>query len=95
MTATQGGGGIFIDDGYLEVLNGSEIRGNVVNQGSSSGGGIFLASGEVTINNSAITNNRARRAGGGIEAIDGKAKCQDRPPAPACWPSPRPAHRSR
>ncbi len=45
-----------------------------------------------------VETDAAQRLDGavtGIDVGDGEAKCQGKPPAPAGWPSPRPACRSR
>jgi hypothetical protein len=64
--ANRGGGGIF-NEGSL-TLNRCVVTGNVASGESGSGGGIFNASeASLTLIDTDIIDNRANRAGGGIE----------------------------
>ncbi len=64
----QGGGGVFNAGGTVNILNGATISDNVANGSAGSGGGILNdASGELNVDDSAISGNTANRAGGGIE----------------------------
>jgi hypothetical protein len=69
--ADDGGGGIFQNTGGTLTISGSvSIVNNVADGAAGSGGGIHsLATVEVT--GSEIADNRANRAGGGIEAASG------------------------
>ncbi|WP_411846896.1 choice-of-anchor Q domain-containing protein [Roseibacillus persicicus] len=70
--ADQGGGGVFNAGGVVDITLSTLIDLNVADGTSGSGGGILNdAGGTVTITNSTITNNRANRAGGGIEDNSG------------------------
>ncbi|BAO56399.1 T9SS type A sorting domain-containing protein [Nonlabens marinus] len=70
-----GGGGIFAEDGAGSVIinEGTTIDANLASGAQGSGGGILMATGTtLTINGTAgspvvISNNRASRAGGGLE----------------------------
>ena len=70
-----GGGGIFAEDGNGSVIinEGTTISGNLATGTQGSGGGILMATGTtLTINGTVadpvvISNNRASRAGGGLE----------------------------
>ena len=71
--ATNGGGGIFNNAGELVVVAGS-IGDNVADGLSGSGGGIFNADGgSLEVYGTAINENVANRAGGGIEDASGAA----------------------
>ncbi|MBK1833619.1 beta strand repeat-containing protein [Roseibacillus ishigakijimensis] len=64
----QGGGGLFNEAGSIEVRNSSVLDGNIADGTSGSGGGILNNNGGIlTVTNSTLQNNRANRAGGGIE----------------------------
>lgn len=70
------GGGIFINDGILEMENNSNISYNfagLTDGGFKQGGGIYIASGTVNINSStaSVCNNTATDNGGGIYAAGG------------------------
>ena len=58
------GGGIFIDTGAVVAINRCLIDSNKSN-GNEYGGGIFNQ-GQLTLNNSTITNNDANNGGGGL-----------------------------
>lgn len=65
--ADQGGGGIFNDGGILVVTN-STLRNNRAEGDAGSGGAILIAPGSTAeINGGLLENNRASRAGGGVE----------------------------
>ncbi len=68
--ADQGGGGIFNDGGALTV-RGSKVLDNVASGTSGSGGGIISLAGSLTVSDTALSGNVARRAGGGIEVANG------------------------
>ncbi|TWU58392.1 CHRD domain-containing protein [Rubripirellula reticaptiva] len=70
--AANGGGGLFNNGGDLQI-SGATIDGNVADGSSGSGGGILNLGGSLTVINTAITDNTANRAGGGIEVTDGSA----------------------
>ena len=65
----DGGGGVF-SQGRL-VVNAATIDGNQANGTTGRGGGILNLGAVTTIENSTVSNNTARRAGGGIEVVDG------------------------
>ena len=70
--ADDGGGGIFNNGGTLSVANMTQVSGNIADGTAGSGGGIFnAAGGSLTVANSTISDNRANRAGGGIEDASG------------------------
>ncbi|MFD1016549.1 choice-of-anchor Q domain-containing protein [Winogradskyella rapida] len=69
--ADDGGAGIFNNGGTLIVQNGTVITNNVADGTSGSGGGLLSIGGAVMVEDASITNNRANRAGGGIELADG------------------------
>lgn len=69
--ADDGGGGIFNNGGTLVVGGGSSLFANVADGDAGSGGGILTIGGTVSIENSTISDNRANRAGGGIEDASG------------------------
>ena len=68
--AHDGGGGIFNNGGDV-VIDSVEIAGNIADGSSASGGGILSTAGTIMISGGMISGNRANRAGGGIEIIDG------------------------
>ena len=70
--ADNGGGGIFNNGGSVFV-NDSSLSGNVADGDSGSGGGALSVAGVLRFDNSTIIDNRASRAGGGVEVIDGRA----------------------
>ena len=70
--ADNGGGGIFNNGGSVFV-NNSSLTGNVADGDSGSGGGALSVAGVLRFDNSTIIDNRASRAGGGVEVIDGRA----------------------
>jgi CSLREA domain-containing protein len=66
----QGGGGLFNGvDGTL-ILHNTEVRANRATVRMGNGGGIFN-SGTLLVHGGSITDNRAARAGGGIENFAG------------------------
>ena len=68
----NGGGGIFNNGGTLVISAMSVIDGNIADGTAGSGGGIFNElGGTLSIENSTLSNNRANRAGGGIEDNSG------------------------
>ncbi|MAZ26149.1 MAG: nuclease [Cytophagaceae bacterium] len=69
--ADNGGGGIFNNGGTLSVVNNTMISGNMATGASGSGGALFSTAGDVTVLGSTLFNNRANRAGGAIEIIEG------------------------
>ena len=71
-SADNGGGGIFNNGGSVFV-NNSSLSGNFANGDSGSGGGALSVAGVLRFDNSTIIDNRASRAGGGVEVIDGRA----------------------
>ncbi|MCC9641989.1 dockerin type I domain-containing protein [Rhodopirellula sp. JC740] len=69
--ADNGGGGLFNDGGVMNVAD-AVIGFNVADGASGSGGGILNDGGTLTVTgNTTISENRANRAGGGIEATGG------------------------
>ncbi len=74
--ADQGGGGIYVDGGTLEVSNGA-ISDNRAIGAAGSGGGLFVNGGTVTLTGTTVDVNRAQRAGGGIEVVSGAVTIAD------------------
>lgn len=70
--ADQGGGGIFNDGGALTVT-GSKVLDNTASGTSGSGGGIISLTGSLSVSDTSLSGNVARRAGGGIEVANGTA----------------------
>lgn len=71
--ADQGGGGIFNAGGNVVIEMETTIDGNIADGSSGSGGGILNdAGGNLSVTGSSILNNRANRAGGGIEDNSGE-----------------------
>ncbi|MGB3542422.1 choice-of-anchor Q domain-containing protein [Rubrivirga sp.] len=69
-----GGGGIFVETGGAASLRYVTLEGNAATGTSGSGGGLMLADGTTaSIAFSQIVENRANRAGGGIELFDDAA----------------------
>lgn len=69
----QGGAGIYNLRGLLEI-NNTQIINNRADSGSASGGGILIDAGAgLIIRNSVVSNNFAKRAGGGIEDNSGSS----------------------
>ncbi len=65
--ATNGGGGVFQQAGTLTMI-GVMVEDNAATGTSGSGGGLFVADGvQASVTKGTISNNRANRAGGGIE----------------------------
>ncbi|GBU29314.1 hypothetical protein R84B8_02878 [Treponema sp. R8-4-B8] len=74
-TGSVYGGGIYVNGGVLEMNDGSEIIGNIVNIGGAAGGGIRVTNrGTVIMRGGLISENRAVSSsyynGGGIFIID-------------------------
>ncbi len=70
--ADQGGGGVYNLSGTLIITNGTIISNNTADGASGSGGGILNDVGAtLTVEDSEISENSARRAGGGIEDNSG------------------------
>lgn len=72
-SATEGGGGIYIEAGTVTISGGSTLQSNLANGNAGSGGGIFLLDGDLDVSNTEIQSNTANRAGGGVEIVDGTA----------------------
>ena len=68
--ADTGGGALFNNGGTL-VVSGGAVVGNVATGSSGSGGGLLSTDGDVTLQGTTFVRNRANRAGGAIEVIDG------------------------
>ncbi|MDT0630243.1 choice-of-anchor Q domain-containing protein [Rubrivirga sp. S365] len=64
--AGMGGGGVW-SAGSTTISDGVVIEGNGAVGSSGSGGGVLNSGGTLTVTRATITNNRANRAGGGIE----------------------------
>ncbi|MDE0778357.1 MAG: hypothetical protein OSB43_18920, partial [Nocardioides sp.] len=78
--ATQGGGGLFQQDGATGTLTvtDSVVSGNSATGTAGSGGGLLNdAGGTVTITGTEISGNDAQRAGGGIENNAGTVTIDD------------------
>ncbi len=72
--AGTGGGGIYVETGGEASVRYAVLDGNVASGTSGSGGGVLVADGaEARIAFSTIVENRANRAGGGIELFDDAA----------------------
>ncbi|MBD8868391.1 hypothetical protein [Nocardioides donggukensis] len=69
--ATNGGGGLFNDGGFLNVLD-SKIKRNSATGASGSGGGVFNEGGLLWMGDTVLRQNDAERAGGGIETNAGE-----------------------
>ncbi len=66
--AGNGGGGVFLNGGTLDIGGFTEITGNAANGASNtSGGGILNHTGTLSVTNTIISNNSATRAGGALE----------------------------
>ncbi len=66
--ADKGGGGIYAESAATLTMIGVMVEGNAATGTSGSGGGLFIADGvQATVAKGTISNNRANRAGGGIE----------------------------
>lgn len=66
--ADQGGGGIYILGGGVDIRQNTIISGNTALGASGSGGGILVDQGaQLAVANSIISKNESSRAGGGIE----------------------------
>jgi hypothetical protein len=68
--ADNGGGGLFNDGGSM-LLRNSVVADNAATGDAGSGGGVFNNGGELTAIGATLSSNRARRAGGGVEALAG------------------------
>ncbi len=68
--AVNGGGAIYNNGGDIDASD-LTITDNLATGISGSGGGLFSTDGDITINNSELSNNSANRAGGAIEIVDG------------------------
>ena len=68
--ADNGGGALFNNGGTLRV-DGATFDRNVASGDAGSGGAVLSTDGAVSIAASRFTGNRAERAGGGIELING------------------------
>ena len=75
--ADNGGGGIFNNGGTLDISGTANINQNMAAGISGSGGGILSTSGMVNVNDMNMISNKANRAGGGIEIIDGTMLIRD------------------
>ncbi|MGB5941442.1 MAG: T9SS type A sorting domain-containing protein [Leeuwenhoekiella sp.] len=73
--ADNGGAGIFNNGGDVEI-NGAQIRDNFSNGTLGSGGGLFSTDGTIIVNRTEFLRNKANRAGGGVELIDGTFSLQ-------------------
>lgn len=69
--ADDDGGGIYNGGGTLTILDSLIEENSALDGATGSGGGIASTSGTVTIIDTTIRANEARRAGGGIEIVDG------------------------
>ena len=69
--AENGGGAIYNNGGTLIVGNAATISNNVADGAAGSGGAILSTDGAVTVIGAVMAFNRANRAGGAIEIIDG------------------------
>uniref|UniRef100_UPI0026196A5F T9SS type A sorting domain-containing protein n=1 Tax=Flavobacterium sp. TaxID=239 RepID=UPI0026196A5F len=67
---TDGGGGIYIAAGTVNVTGGSIASNKAITAGGS-GGGVFNFAGTFSANGTSITQNISNRAGGGIESAAG------------------------
>ncbi len=64
-------GGAVRSAGSLEI-SGSRVTGNAVSGAAASGGGVVNAGGSLLVERSTLNNNSAERAGGAIEANEGR-----------------------
>jgi predicted outer membrane repeat protein len=62
-SATAEGGGIYVENGTVKVLNGTTLSGN---SAGTYGGGIYVYYANVTVSGSTLANNYASTTGGGI-----------------------------
>ncbi len=70
--ATNGGGGVYVEDGGEATLDRVSITGNRATGAAGSGGGLFVAEGSsAAVTGGMIANNQANRAGAGIEIAGG------------------------
>ena len=80
--ADNGGGGVYAETGAVVSIMQALIDGNSATGAAGSGGGILVAdSSSVTVVGGSISNNRANRAGAGIEVADDPATGSDGDPA--------------
>ena len=69
--ASNGGGGVYAESGASVMIMDATLSGNTASGTSGSGGAILVADGSaVTVTRGLISQNRANRAGGGIEVAD-------------------------
>ena len=68
--ADNGGGGIYNEDGVLDVFDAT-ISDNRATGAAGSGGGVLNAGGETLLMTSTVSGNTANRAGGGVETTGG------------------------
>ena len=66
----DGGGGVFNNAGTL-TITGATISNNVASGTSGSGGGLLSLVGAVSITGSTLSFNTSKRAGGGVEIVNG------------------------
>ena len=69
-SADQGGGGVYVDGGVLNVDSGtgdSVFSGNRASGASGSGGAILVNGGSATVFSTTFEQNRSQRAGGAVE----------------------------
>ena len=69
--ADDGGGAIFNDGGWLSIVDSTVVN-NQADGAAGSGGGLLSSKGNVYIAASTFSDNRAERAGGGIEVFAGQ-----------------------
>ena len=80
--ADNGGGGVYAETGAVVTIRQALIDGNSATGAAGSGGGVLVAdSSSVTVVGGSISNNRANRAGAGIEVADDTATGSDGDPA--------------
>ena len=69
-TASDQGGGVYDVNGGTMTLTHTAVEGNAASGGSGSGGGIFLASGTVTLRQSQVRDNKPDNCGGS-DSVEG------------------------
>ena len=74
--SSNGGGGVYNLSGTVALQGGATVDGNVADGTDGSGGGV-LNEGMLTVDDAAIVNNSANRAGGGIEVTNGPVDITD------------------
>jgi hypothetical protein len=72
----EGGGGLYNDGGTLRVVD-TTVTANRATGELGSGGGVLNVLGELVVDGSEIADNRAKRAGGGIETNAGTVALTD------------------